>query len=42
MVLCFDASHPSLLQEMRAVHTQVVRINDRIRRLEDTSPIGQP
>jgi hypothetical protein len=35
MVLRLDGSMSALLQETRATHTQIARMNDRIRRLED-------
>jgi hypothetical protein len=38
MVLRLDGSHTALLQEMRATHTQFARMNDRVRKLEGTSP----
>jgi hypothetical protein len=34
-VLRLDGSHSALLQETRATHTQITRMNDRIRKLED-------
>ena len=34
MVMRLDGSHAALLQEMRATHTQIARMNDRIRKLE--------
>jgi hypothetical protein len=46
ITLRVDGSMTALLQEVRAVHTQIGRMNDRIRKLEDagTSPIfmGDP
>jgi len=35
IVLRLDSSMTALLQEMRATHTQIGRMNDRIRKLED-------
>ena len=35
IVLRFDGSMTAVLQEMRATHTQIARMNDRIRKLED-------
>ena len=35
IVLRLDGSMTAVLQEMRATHTQIVRMNDRIRKLED-------
>jgi hypothetical protein len=34
MVMRLDGSHAALLQETRATHAQITRMNDRIRRLE--------
>ena len=34
MVLRLDGSHVALLQETRATHAQITRMNDRIRKLE--------
>jgi len=34
MVMRLDGSHAALLQETRATHAQIARMNDRIRRLE--------
>jgi hypothetical protein len=34
MVMRLDGSHSALLQETRATHAQITRMNDRIRRLE--------
>ena len=34
MVMRLDGSQTALLQEMRATHAQVARMNDRIRKLE--------
>lgn len=31
-----DNSHGILLEELRATHAQIARMNDRVRRLEDT------
>jgi len=33
-VIRLDGSHTALLQEMHAVHTQIARMNDRVRKLE--------
>ena len=33
-----DSSHSILLDELRATHAQIARMNDRIRTLEDTAP----
>jgi chromosome segregation ATPase len=35
MVMRLDGSHSALLQETRATHAQISRMNDRIRKLED-------
>jgi hypothetical protein len=35
IVLRLDGSMTAVLQEMRATHTQIARMNDRIRKLED-------
>jgi peptidoglycan hydrolase CwlO-like protein len=35
IVLRLDGSMAAVLQEMRATHTQIARMNDRIRKLED-------
>ena len=34
MVMRLDGSQAALLQEMRATHAQIARMNDRIRKLE--------
>jgi len=34
MVMRLDGSHTALLQEARATHAQITRMNDRIRKLE--------
>jgi hypothetical protein len=34
MVMRLDGSHAALLQETRATHAQIARMNDRIRKLE--------
>jgi hypothetical protein len=34
MVMRLEGSHAALLQETRATHAQIARMNDRIRRLE--------
>ena len=34
MVMRLDGSHAALLQEARATHAQITRMNDRIRKLE--------
>jgi hypothetical protein len=36
IVLRLDGSHAALLQETRATHAQIARMNDRIRKLEGT------
>jgi hypothetical protein len=38
MVLRQDHTLTALLQEVREVHTQIGRMNDRIRKLEDAAP----
>ena len=40
MVMRLDGSHTAILQEVRATHAQIARINDRGRKLEAerTSP----
>ena len=35
IVLRLNGSMTAVLQEMRATHTQIARMNDRIRKLED-------
>lgn len=35
IVLRLDGSMTAVLQEMRATHTQIARMSDRIRKLED-------
>jgi phage shock protein A len=35
IVMRLDGSHANLLQELHATHTQIVRMNDRIKTLED-------
>jgi hypothetical protein len=35
IVLRLDGSMTAVLQEMRATHTQIARMNDRVRKLED-------
>lgn len=35
IVLRLDGSMTAVLQEMRATHTQIARMNDRIRKLDD-------
>jgi hypothetical protein len=35
MIMRLDGSHTTLLTEMHAVHAQIARMNDRIRKLED-------
>jgi hypothetical protein len=37
MVVRLDGSHAALLQETRATHVQIARMNDRIRKLEDAT-----
>jgi hypothetical protein len=39
VVMRLDGSHVALLQETRATHAQITRMNDRIRKLEAD---GQP
>ena len=34
MVMRLDGSHAALLQETRATHVQITRMNDRVRKLE--------
>jgi len=34
MVMRLDGSHSALLQETRATHAQIARMNDRVRKLE--------
>ena len=34
MVVRLDGSHSALLQETRATHAQIARMNDRVRKLE--------
>jgi hypothetical protein len=34
MLMRLDGSHAALLQETRATHAQITRMNDRIRKLE--------
>jgi hypothetical protein len=34
MVMRLDGSHTALLQETRATHAQITRMNDRVRKLE--------
>jgi hypothetical protein len=38
IVIRLDGSMTGLLQEMRATHSQIARMNDRIHRLEDARP----
>jgi hypothetical protein len=38
IVLRQDGTFAALLQETRATHTQIQRMNDRIRELEATTP----
>jgi hypothetical protein len=35
IVMRLDGSHAALLQETRATHTQITRMNERVRKLED-------
>ena len=42
IVLRLDGSMTALLQETRAPHTQIARMNGRIRRLEDPQQLGSP
>ena len=35
IVMRLDGSHAALLQETRATHTQIARMNERVRKLED-------
>jgi len=37
MVMRLDGSHTALLQEVRATHAQIGRMNDRIRKVENES-----
>jgi hypothetical protein len=37
MVMRLDASQNALLQEVRAVHSQIARRNDRVTKLEDAA-----
>ena len=39
MVIRLDGSMTGLLQEMRATHGQIARMNDRIHKLEDAKPL---
>jgi chromosome segregation ATPase len=36
ILMRLDGSQSALLQELRATHTQIARMNDRIRKLEDS------
>ena len=38
IVLRLDGGQTAMLQELRATHTQIQRMNERIRRLESASP----
>jgi chromosome segregation ATPase len=38
IVLRLDATLTALLHEIRATHTQIARMNDRIRKLENEGP----
>ena len=40
MVMRLDGSHTALLQETRATHAQITRMNDRIRKLETEGEVG--
>jgi hypothetical protein len=42
IVLRLDGSMTALLQETRATHTQIARMNDRIRRFEDSQQPRSP
>jgi hypothetical protein len=37
IVLRLDGSQSALLAELRAIHSQIARMNDRIRKLEDSA-----
>jgi hypothetical protein len=38
IVLRLDGTVTALLQEMRATHTQIQRMNERVRKLESAAP----
>jgi hypothetical protein len=40
MVMRLDGSHTALLQETRATHAQIARMNDRMRKLETEDKAG--
>jgi hypothetical protein len=40
IVMRLDGSHTALLQETRATHAQITRMNDRIRKLEAEGEVG--
>jgi hypothetical protein len=40
MVLRLDGSHTALLQETRATHAQIARMNDRVRKLETEGKVS--
>jgi hypothetical protein len=40
MVMRLDGSHTALLQETRATHAQITRMNDCVRRLETEGEVG--
>ena len=40
IVMRLDGSHTALLQEARATHAQITRMNDRIRKLEAEGEVG--
>ena len=40
MVMRLDGSHAALLQETRATHAQIARMNDRVRKLEAEGEIN--
>lgn len=42
MVTRLDGSMNAPLQETRATHSQIARMNDRIRKLEDAGIAGTP
>jgi hypothetical protein len=35
MIMRLDALQTPILEEMRAIHAQIARMNDRVRKLED-------
>jgi hypothetical protein len=36
VVMRLDGTQSAMLQELRAIHTQINRMNDRVRKLEDS------